>query len=51
MASEFYALCDSHPNLPGGWQGPLRTTREEAQRDADEHNKANAGHNATVVEL
>ena len=42
----FFAACDDHPD--GGWKGPNRGTRDEAQADADAHN-AKFGHSAGVI--
>jgi hypothetical protein len=42
----FFAACDDHPD--GGWKGPNRSTRDEAQADADAHNEK-FGHSAAVI--
>lgn len=43
----YRAMCDhsSHDDL---WQGSVRTSNEEAGKDADKHNRDNDGHNASV---
>lgn len=51
-----HAACDSaHSTDPGsvGWQGPTRKgpdAQSLAQADADEHNRKNAGHQASVLD-
>lgn len=51
-----HAACDSaHSTDPGsaGWQGPTRKgpdAQSLAQADADEHNRKNPGHQASVLD-
>jgi hypothetical protein len=47
----YYAACQDCPGsgTSGGWIGPNRGKREEAQADADEHNRTHEGHTAGVV--
>ena len=49
----YYANCGDCPGdgTSGGWVGPNRSTRGEAQADADAHNRSNPGHGAVVVSL
>ena len=46
----YFAVCKAE--TPGGhagiWKGQLWREKERAMRDVLEHNKANAGHHATV---
>jgi len=48
----FYAACsrESSGGHAGPWTGPLRATRAEALKDAEQHNAENRGHRATVIE-
>ena len=52
-AQPYYANCGDCPGdgTSGGWVGPNRSTRGEAQADADAHNRSNPGHGAVVVSL
>ncbi len=40
---------ESAPRGGAHWYGPQRKTYEEAQADADAHNRENPGHEAAVV--
>jgi len=45
-----YAICAHSSHGTVGWTGPLRTganAAEDAKKDADAHNKANPGHDAS----
>lgn len=44
----YLAWCQDCP-FEGGWKGPSRPTREQAQADADAHNASNPGHRAGVM--
>ncbi|TSE14005.1 hypothetical protein C1D09_000990 [Mesorhizobium intechi] len=44
----YFASCQDCPQA-GGWIGPNRPTREQAQADADAHNEGHPGHRAGVV--
>lgn len=45
--TQYYAMCtgDGHG---GTWQGPVRTAKEWAIRDAVAHEKEYPGHHATI---
>lgn len=48
----WHAVCESRHGILGGdgqWFGPNHQTSDEAQSDADAHNAAHPGHQATVV--
>jgi hypothetical protein len=51
FAGSDYAIC-AHPSHGSvGWTGPVRTgpkSNDQAWADARAHNKANAGHDASV---
>ncbi len=47
----WYAICkvasaDTHP---AEWKGPLRTDKERAMRDANDHNKQFSDHKAVIA--
>ena len=47
----YYAICkdtsaDTHPTA---WQGPLRTDKERAMRDVNDHNTKYSNHHAEVA--
>ena len=46
----YYAMCQDCPGdgVRGGWVGPDRKRREDAQADADGHNQSHPGHGAIV---
>jgi hypothetical protein len=44
----YFASCQDCPQA-GGWIGPNRPTREQAQADADAHNESHPGHRAGVA--
>ena len=46
------AVCnhmDHRRGVPSFWSGPYRKSYSEAQKDADDHERANPGHNAAVL--
>jgi len=46
-----FAICADPSHGSTGWTGPIRTgatAEEDAQKDADAHNAANPGHNAST---
>jgi hypothetical protein len=47
FTDKYFASCQDCPQA-GGWIGPNRRTREEAQADADAHNDSHPGHRAGV---
>lgn len=44
----YFASCQDCA-IPGGWIGPNRPSREQAQADADAHNESHPGHRAGVA--
>lgn len=49
-APQFWALCAHEGHGTRGWTGAFRATRAEAERDAQQHNASNQGHDASVVQ-
>ncbi|RWD55392.1 MAG: hypothetical protein EOS36_27920 [Mesorhizobium sp.] len=49
-STTYYAFCQVCPSdgVKGGWTGPNRSVREQAQADADAHNQSRPGHEAMV---
>jgi hypothetical protein len=47
----YHAACQDCPGngTSGGWMGPNRPTRDQAQADADAHNESHPGHTAMVI--
>lgn len=45
----FYAVCESAPRPGAHWYGPSQANYEDAQADADEHNRKHPGHEAMVA--
>jgi hypothetical protein len=46
-----FAICADASHGSTGWTGPIRTgatAEQDAQKDADAHNKANPGHDAST---
>ena len=51
MDAAWYAVCKTITanGHPAEWQGPLRTDKERAMRDANDHNKQFPNHNAEIA--
>ena len=47
----YHAACQdcAGDGVSGGWLGPNRPTREQAQADAGGHNESHPGHTAMVI--
>jgi hypothetical protein len=50
-AQTYSAMCQdcAGDGVSGGWHGPVRKSRDEAQGDADAHNQSHENHTAIVV--
>ena len=48
-STSFTAVCESKHGLQGQWLGPIRPDFDTAQADADDHNRKNPGHEASVI--
>lgn len=50
--TQYAAVCTASHGLVAGWDGPLRDTYEEANKDAKNHlSKFGKGHDASVLEF
>ena len=48
--SKYYAACNaSHDAFGNKWYGPDRTSRSDAQSDADDHKEDNPTHSVGVL--